>query len=622
MLSRPVIDADGVEIGKINDLAIQTGEVFPRITAVAFKGPSKTPFMVSWRKYVSEYDGNRVVLNTASHNIRFSYLQPDELLLARDLLNKQIVDTQGLKVVRVNDLKISQSGKQLRLLGAEVGVLGILRSLVPWLERLVEAFCKLVGHPLKENIIAWNYMELVDRDLSSLKLSMTHKRLHELHPADVADILEQLKPQQRAKVFEHLDAQQAAETMSELDDEYQTDLIDDMSESEASELLASMDPDDAADIIGDLPYEKAEQLLWLMGVQDSRRIRALLGYREKSAGGIMTTDFVAVSEETSVADTIEKLRAESEGFEQVSYIYTVNSHGALTGALSMRSLVLASPETRVHELAERDLITAGPDEDQEDVADTIAKYGFLALPIVDENKKLLGIVTVDDALEVMEEEHSEDLQIAGAATGNRDEEQRGIGSLLRWFLRRMMWFVLWAVLVILLVMAGGFETFIGALALAPFVLLLAENSVSVAVSDLLDYGGPSTGQALGRLFGRTAVLAVAVAVLGIILSLALGAALDVNTEALLADVAAGQEQAASGQVLTLNLITEFKNACLPAVAAACFVLFFSLVVTLYGRRRLDRNKELSNTSMTFVVMLLALAVQFGLTYLVQILNMA
>ncbi len=135
MLSRPVIDADGVEIGRINDLAIQAGEVFPRITSVAFRGPSKTPFMVSWRKYVSEYDGTRVVLNTASHNIRFSYLQPDELLLARDLLNKQIVDTQGLKVVRVNDLKISQSGKQLRLLGAEVGMLGILRSLTPRLEK-------------------------------------------------------------------------------------------------------------------------------------------------------------------------------------------------------------------------------------------------------------------------------------------------------------------------------------------------------------------------------------------------------------------------------------------------------------------------------------------------------
>lgn len=617
MLARPVIDADGVEIGKINDLAIQTGEMFPRVTSVAFIGPSKTPFMVSWRKYVREYDGTKVELNTSGHNIRFSYLQPDELLLARDLLNKQIVDTQDLRVVRANDLKISQSGDQLRLLGAEVGVLGILRSLAPWLEKLVAGASRFVGRPLKENIIAWNYMDLVDQDLSSLKLSVSHKRLHELHPADVADILEQLTPQQRAKIFDHLDAQQAAETMSELEDEYQTDLIDDMSEPEASELLATMDPDDAADIIGDLPYEKAEKLLWLMGVQDSRRIRMLLGYKEKTAGGIMTTDFVSVSGDASVAETVEKLRAESERLESVNYIYTVDAQGILTGALSLRSLVLADPSTKVHELTERDLITAQPDEDQEEVADTIAKYSLFALPIVDENKKLLGIVTVDDAFEVMEEEHSEDLQIAGAATSSRDDEQRGVGSLLRWLLRRMMWFVLWAVLALMIVMSGSFEFFVGALAFAPLVLLLADNAVSFAVSDLIDYGGPSSGHKLSKLFGRNLVLTLVVAVLGTILSLAFGGALGVQVEALLAAPPGGQDALLSAQVVTLPLITELKDACLPAVGAACVVLLSSVAVTAYGRRRLDKGKELSNTAVTFVVMLFALAVQFGLTYLVQ-----
>ncbi|MDR2035171.1 MAG: CBS domain-containing protein [Coriobacteriales bacterium] len=619
ILSRPVIDADGVEIGRINDLAIQTGEVFPRITSVAFRGPSKTPFMVSWRKYVSEYDGSRVVLNTASHNIRFSYLQPDELLLARDLMNKQIVDTQGLKVVRVNDLKISQSGKQLRLLGAEVGMLGILRSLAPWFEKLVSGVSRLLRHPLEENIIAWNYMELVDRDLSSLQLSMTHKRLHELHPADVADILEQLDPQQRSKVFEHLDAQHAAETMSELDEEYQTDLIDDMSESDASELLASMDPDDAADIIGDLPYEKAEKLLWLMGVQDSRRIRSLLGYKEKTAGGIMTPEFVSVLEDMTVAQTVEKLRALQEDSPAANYIYTVDAQGILLGALSMRSLVLADPQTKVYELAERDLITAEPDEDQEEVADIISKYGFLALPIVDENKKLLGIVTVDDALEVLEEEHDEDLQIAGASSGSRDDEDGSIGVLLRWFLRRMMWFVIWAVLALMIVMAGGLEAFIGALALAPIVLLMADNSVSFAVSDLLNYGSSSSSARLGKLLRRNLVLTLAVALLGSILALALGSALDAN---LLNANASGLTPGfpASLQVVTLQLVIEIKKACLPVVITICLVTLSSIFVLIYGRGRLDKDKELSNTAITFIVMLCALAVQFGLTYLVQFLN--
>ena len=192
MLGEPVIDANGEKIGSISDLAIQTGEVFPRITSLAFLGPGKTPFMISWRKYVGEFTDDGIMLKVDRTAIRFSYLQPDEVLLARDLLNKQIVDTQGMKVVRVNDLKLSVSGSQLRLLGAEVGIRGLLRGLAPWVERAALAVCKTFHKKIDEKIIAWNYMDLLDRDLSKVQLSVSHTRLDELHPADVADILEQL----------------------------------------------------------------------------------------------------------------------------------------------------------------------------------------------------------------------------------------------------------------------------------------------------------------------------------------------------------------------------------------------------------------------------------------------
>ena len=188
-MGKPVTDATGEKIGTISDLAISTGEVFPRITSLAFQGPGKVPFMISWRKYVEEFDEDGIILGVPAHDIRFSYLQPDEVLLARDLMNRQIVDTQGMKVVRVNDLKLSVSGSQLRLLGAEVGTRGILRGLAPWLERAVVAVARAFGKKIDEQIIAWNYMDLLDRDLSEVQLSVTHKRLDELHPADVADIL-------------------------------------------------------------------------------------------------------------------------------------------------------------------------------------------------------------------------------------------------------------------------------------------------------------------------------------------------------------------------------------------------------------------------------------------------
>ncbi len=404
MLGRPVLDSNGEKLGVVSDLAISTGEVFPRITSLAFKGPGRTPFMISWRKYVQDFDEDNVTLNTESYNIRFSYLQPSEVLLARDLLDQQIVDTQGLKIVRVNDLKLSPSGTQLRLLGAEVGFRGILRGIHPLLERSVVSLCKVFHKKLDEQIIAWNYMDLLDRDLSEVKLSVTHKRLDELHPADVADILEQLDPKQRAEVFKHLDDARTADVIAELEDEYQAEVLDDLDVRETSGLLGQMDPDDAADIIRDLPYEKAETLLRLMGVEDAKEITSLLGYRDETAGGMMTTQFMAMYESDTVGDTIEILRNLDKDFPTVHYVYVLEDDTEkLVGVLSMRTLVISHNNRALKEVMYADIISVLPDEDEDDVAADISKYNLLAMPVCDESGRMLGLVTVDDALDVIEE---------------------------------------------------------------------------------------------------------------------------------------------------------------------------------------------------------------------------
>ena len=368
--------------------------------------------MISWRKYVEDYADDKVVLNTEAFNIRFSYLQPREILLARDLLDKQIVDTQGLKIVRVNDLKISPSGSQLRLLGAEVGVRGILRGLHPLLEKAVVGIGGLFNIDIKEQIIAWNYMDLLDRDLSKVQLSVTHKRLEELHPADVADILEQLDPRQRAEVFRHLDAERSAEVIAELEDEFQAEALEDLDVAEVSGLLGHMDPDDAADIIRDLPYEKAERLLRLMGVDDAAEIRSLLGYKDDTAGGMMTTRFVSMFEDDTVGDTIEVLRGLDEDFPTVHYVYVLEEDSEkLTGILSLRTLVLAQPSTVLSDIMFTDAITVDPNEDEDEVAADISKYDMVALPVVDESGHMLGLVTVDDAIEVIEDSSEDEKAI-------------------------------------------------------------------------------------------------------------------------------------------------------------------------------------------------------------------
>ncbi|MBC7265524.1 MAG: magnesium transporter [Coriobacteriia bacterium] len=522
MLGKPVVDAAGETIGRISDIAVATGEVFPRVTALAFLGPGKTPFMLSWRKYVESIDDDKVVLNATKDALRFSYLQPDEILLARDLLNKQIVDTQGMKVVRVNDLKLSESRNQLRLLGAEVGIRGILRGLHPALETAAERIARLFGKELPENIIAWNYMDLLERDLSQVKLSVTHKRLHELHPADIADVLEQLTPAQRAKVFEHLDNSQAAETISELEDAFQAEVIGDLGAQRASDILEIMDPDDAADIIGDLPYDKAEALLRLMGVNEARAIRSLLGYREKTAGGIMTPEVTRVTEDMTVSEVIEHIRKESSENESLYYIYVVDADGRLEGVVSLRDLVLSDPGTKIADIVSRDVITAHVDDDQEDVAETMSKYDLLALPVVDETGKLLGVVTVDDALEVLEEESAEDLELATGAS-----RERGPLATAWWLIvRRNAWVALWALALLAAAslnrnaqacskLPAACDLVLAAAILSPIILRAADEVSSRTITELIDAtpGGehPSFARRLLRESGIGSAVAVAAA---------------------------------------------------------------------------------------------------------------
>lgn len=594
MLGRPVVDAGGEQIGTINDIAISTSEVFPRVTSLAFLGPGRTPFMLSWRKFVESVDKERIALSVPRDELRFSYLQPDEVLLARDLLNKQIVDTQGMKVVRVNDLKLSESRGQLRLLGAEVGTRGILRSLWPPLESAVDGVMRLFGGSLPEKIIAWNYMDLLDRDLSHVQLSVTHKRLHELHPADVADVLEQLSASQRARVFEHLDNDQAADAISELEDELQADVLDDLTEERASDILEIMDPDDAADIIGDLPYDKAETLLRLMGVHEASQIRKLLGYREKTAGGIMTPEVTTVAEDTTVQQVLDHLRGAASQNESIYYIFTVSPARELTGVISLRDLIVAQPETAVSEIAEHDVFTVGPDDDQESVADMMSKYDLLALPVVDESNHILGIVTVDDALDVMEEEAAEDLQLA---TGSA-QAARGAWLSLR---RTGSWAVAWAVIALALAAtvrgveaagrAGGLLTWVFvAAALLPIVLRLAEDIATRASAGLIEGPGEGGRPHLGRRLVSDGLAGLA---LGAIAGLAVLAIVDIAfSDTIIATLLAAP--------VTLAIVLTTLAATFAAAAA---------------ERVADAGGSASPTALTGGLLLLAAVLYLGLTTL-------
>lgn len=598
LMGNPVYAADGEKIGSVSDLGIATGEVFPRVTSLAFKGPGRTPFMISWRKYVDTYDEKEIRLKVPAVEIRFSYLQPDEVLIARDILNKQIVDTRGMRVVRVNDLKLSDtSSTQLRLLGAEVGARGILRSLSPALEHVALKVARTFGHPISERIIAWSYMDLVERDLSNVKLSVSHKTLDDMHPADIADIIERLDPRLRGQVFAQLDDEQRAGAMAEFDDDAMAaELMGGMNEREASRMLSEMDPDDAAELVSELDYDKAEKLLRLMGVQEQRAIRQLLGYREDTAGRIMTSEFAALPEDKTAADAVELLRGLDEDFESVRYVYLSDEDNKLSGVVTLNALIVAEPETPLADICTREVITASPEDDQEDVAEDIAKYNLLAMPVVADDGHLLGIVTVDDALDVLEEEHAEDLQIAGGIASD-DESAHG-GDLL-WLLRRNAWFFIWMVGVGLFVtlsyLTPAFQAPLSEMLLVcsalPIALVLADDSVSYVTNFFLenDPDDEDSPSMLGFTI-KSLALGIAFAALVVLVEMALDSVLVAAVHAP-ADL--------SGQL----------RASFAAAAIAVLVAFVLCPVWLLVlRKRDEKNQDTSGFALSVIAMIVALVV--------------
>lgn len=598
LMGNPVYAADGEKIGSVSDLGIATGEVFPRVTSLAFKGPGRTPFMISWRKYVDTYDEKEIHLKVPAVEIRFSYLQPDEVLIARDILNKQIVDTRGMRVVRVNDLKLSDtSSTQLRLLGAEVGARGILRSLSPALEHVALKVARTFGHPIPERIIAWSYMDLVERDLSNVKLSVSHKTLDDMHPADIADIIERLDPRLRGQVFAQLDDEQRAGAMAEFDDDAMAaELMGGMNEREASRMLSEMDPDDAAELVSELDYDKAEKLLRLMGVQEQRAIRQLLGYREDTAGRIMTSEFAALPEDKTAADAVELLRGLDEDFESVRYVYLSDEDNKLSGVVTLNALIVAEPETPLADICTREVITAGPEDDQEDVAEDIAKYNLLAMPVVADDGHLLGIVTVDDALDVLEEEHAEDLQIAGGIASD-DESAHG-GDLL-WLLRRNAWFFIWMVGVGLFVtlsyLTPAFQAPLSEMLLVcsalPIALVLADDSVSYVTNFFLenDPDDEDSPSMLGFTI-KSLALGIAFAALVVLVEMALDSVLVAAVHAP-ADL--------SGQ-----LRASFAAAAIAVLVAFVLCPIWLLVL----RKRDEKNQDTSGFALSVIAMIVALAV--------------
>ena len=399
---RRVIEPNGNEVGKLADIAVVPQGQFPAAQWAILATPSGEK-VVRWGDLAQEIGHLR--LRNRLETTPEAQLPTEALRLARDLLDRQIVDTHGAKVVRVNDLQLSDVDGQLRLVGADVGLRGLLRRVGA--ESLAERVAGLAGRRLPRGIIPWHLVETLEpatpetAKSAAVRLTIPHAKLALLHPADIADVVEEMSADERVAVFQQLDLETAADALQEVEPEMQTAIVTDLPEERAADILEEMDPDEAADLLQDLPEERREELVELMEKEEAEDVEELLTHPEDSAGGIMTSDFVALDGGLTAAQAIDELRAKRPDPELTYYLYVVDSEGTLEGVLSLRDLVVASPETKVSEIMDPNVLKVDAETPKEEVAAFIAKYDLLALPVVDARRKLLGTVTVDDVVELM-----------------------------------------------------------------------------------------------------------------------------------------------------------------------------------------------------------------------------
>jgi len=393
---RRVIEPNGNEVGTLKDLAVVPQGQFPAVQwAILATGDGEQ--VVKWADMAQEIGHLR--LRGRREGMQMVTLPPEALRLSRDLLDKQIVDTHGAKVVRVNDLQLSEVDGQLRLVGADVGLRGLLRRVGA--ESLAERVLGLAGRKLPRGIIPWHLVEPLDTPDAKVRVTVPRTKLALLHPADIADIVEEMAADERRQVFEQLDIETAAEALSEVEPEMQAAIVSDLDEERAADILDEMAPDEAADLLQDLPEDRREELVDLMEKDEKEDVEELLTHDEDTAGGIMTKDFIALGGSLTAAQAIDKLRELQPDAELTYYLYVVDDEGRLDGVVSLRDLVVANPAKKLTEIMDRHVLKVDVTTAKEDLAALIAKYDLLALPVVDARQVLVGTVTVDDVVELI-----------------------------------------------------------------------------------------------------------------------------------------------------------------------------------------------------------------------------
>jgi CBS domain-containing protein/sporulation protein YlmC with PRC-barrel domain len=396
----PVHDLKGRRIGRIRDLAI-----------VPLIDPARVDrFLVSggWAWLTLRYDQIRSISLDGIYlsDEQLTPYHDDEYMLriSRDLLDQQIIDVHGRKVVRVNDvtfdIRREPNRDTLWVLEVDVGIRSILRRLLQGVvpKRLV----RRIQEVIPPNSIRWEFCSIVEADPQRrLRLDISNQMLERMHPADLADIVEELGPAEREAIFETIDSEVAAEALSEVDPKMQASILESLEPEKAADIVEEMAPDQAADVLAELEEETSEEILEEMEREPGSEVRELLEFAEDSAGGLMNTEFVSLDDQAVVADAVEALKGNEDLLESLNTLFLKDAEGKLAGSVPLARLFVASGNTPLKQLASETLVQVSVDEKQDRVTELFDKYNLLSLPVVDGEARLAGVITADDIISVL-----------------------------------------------------------------------------------------------------------------------------------------------------------------------------------------------------------------------------
>jgi len=401
LMSMPVLDIRGRRIGRVKDAALVPLAHSSRIDRVLVGGGD------TW--LTVRYDQIRSVIVGKGISLSDEQLMPyhdDEYMLriGRDLLDQQIIDVTGRKVVRVNDLTLTVHDDGTRdivtVSEVDIGLRSILRRLLQGV--LPTSWIRRLQQTIPPNSIPWDFCNVVEPDpLRRLRLNISYQKLEALHPADLADIVEELSPAEREAIFETIDSEVAAEALSEIDPKMQASILEALEPEKAADIVEEMAPDEAADVLSELEEETSEEILDEMDSAPKTEVRELLEFEEDTAGGMMNTEFVSLHENASVMDALAALRGNEDLLESLTTLYLVDAEERLTAVIPLARLFVASGGAKLKELAAETLIQVSVDEKENRVTELFDKYNLLTLPVVDEEGKLAGVITADDIISVL-----------------------------------------------------------------------------------------------------------------------------------------------------------------------------------------------------------------------------